>query len=450
MRKQFDLIVIGTGSAASTVAHECRSAGWDVAIIDSRPFGGTCALRGCDPKKVLVGVAEVVDWVQRMNGRGVHAENTRIDWAELMRFKRSFTDPVPKNSERRFVKTGIAPFLGRARFVDSSAVEVGEDVLVGRYVVIATGAMPRKLGIEGEQYVTTSDQFLELETLPQRIVFIGGGYISFEFAHVTARAGAKVTILHRGQRPLEGFDPDLVHQLVARTERLGVRVEIGMEVVAVEKSGDKLSVRVSSAGAQKVFESDLVVHGAGRVPEIDDLNLAAAGVQTEERGVRVNEYLQSISNPDVFAAGDAAASGLPPLTPVAAYEGRIVASNLLKGNHRKVENMAIPTIVFTIPPLGAVGLLEHAARQKGLNFRTTHEDTSGWYSSRRVGEECSGFKVLIEHESDRVLGAHVIGPHADELINVFALAMQADIPASKLKRALFGYPTLGSDVKYML
>ncbi len=450
MRNQFDLIVIGTGSAASTVAHECRSAGWDVAIIDSRPFGGTCALRGCDPKKVLVGIAEIVDQVRRMNGLGVRAENTRIEWSELMRFKRSFTDPVPKNSERSFAKAGIAPFHGRARFVDSTTVEVGEDVLVGRYVVIATGAMPRKLGIQGEQYVTTSDQFLELETLPQRIVFIGGGYISFEFAHVAARAGAKVTILHRGQRPLEGFDPDLVHQLVARTERLGVRVEIGMEVVAVEKSGDKLLVHVSIAEAHRVFEADLVVHGAGRVPEIDDLNLVAAGVEAGERGVRVNEYLQSISNAAVYGAGDAAAGGLPPLTPVAAYEGRIVASNLLKDNHRKVEHMAVPTIVFTIPPLAAVGILEDTGRQKGLNFRKTHEDTSGWYSSRRVGEECSGFKVLIEHGSDRLLGAHVIGPHADELINLFALAMQTETPASKLKHALFGYPTLGSDVKYML
>jgi glutathione reductase (NADPH) len=206
---------------------------------------------------------------------------------------------VPKNNEQSFAKAGIAAFHGRARFLDSTAVEVSEDVLIGRHVVVATGAMPRRLGIPGEQYITASDQFLELETLPQSIVFIGGGYISFEFAHVAARAGAKVTILHRGQRPLEGFDPDLVHQLVARTERLGIRVEIGMEVVAVEKPGEKLSVHVSSTGEEKVFEADLVVHGAGRVPEIDDLNLAAAGVQTEERGVKVNEYLQSVSNPAI-------------------------------------------------------------------------------------------------------------------------------------------------------
>lgn len=450
MRKQFDLIVIGTGTAASTVAYECRSADWEVAIIDSRPFGGTCALRGCDPKKVLVGVAEVFDWAQRMNGRGIRTENTRIEWSDVMRFKRSFTDPVPENNERSFAKAGITAFHGRAHFVDSTRVEVGEDVLVGRYVVVATGAMPRKLSIPGEQYVTRSDQFLELETLPQRIVFIGGGYISFEFAHVAARAGAKVTILHRGERPLEGFDSDLVNQLLGRTKHLGIRVDIGIEVSAIERTNDKLLVHGSTGREHTTFEADLVVHGAGRVPEIDDLNLAAAGVESEESGVRVNEYLQSISNTAVFAAGDAAASGLPKLTPVAAYEGRIVASNLLKANHRKVEHMAIPTIVFTIPPLAAVGLLEHAAREKGLNFRTTHEDTSGWYSSRRVGEESAGFKVLIEDRSDRVLGAHMIGPHADEVINIFALAMQADITASKLKHGIFGYPTLGSDVKYML
>jgi len=199
-----------------------------------------------------------------------------------------------------------------------------------------------------------------------------------------------------------------------------------------------------------MFEAELVVHGAGRVPEISDLNLATARVQAEERGILVNEYLQSISNPAVYAAGDAAASGLPQLTPVAAYEGRIVASNLLKGNHRRVEHRPVPTIVFTIPPLAAVGLSERAARQQVPQLRMNREDTSGWYSSRRVAEDCSGFKVLIEEGKDRILGAHVRGPHADELINIFALAMQTETPASQLKHALFGYPTLGSDVKYML
>jgi glutathione reductase (NADPH) len=208
-----------------------------------------------------------------------------------MQFKRTFTDPVPKSQEQGLAKAGITAFHRPARFLNSTVVEVGGDTLNGRHVVVATGAMPRSLGIQGEQYISKSDQFLEMETLPQRIVFIGGGYISFEFAHVAARAGAKVTILHRSQRPLEGFDFDLVNQLVTRTQRLGAKVEVGMEVVAVEKSDDKLSVHASRGAKQVVFEADLVVHGAGRVPEIADLNLAAASVQTEERGVKVNEYL---------------------------------------------------------------------------------------------------------------------------------------------------------------
>jgi glutathione reductase (NADPH) len=253
------------------------------------------------------------------------------------------------------VKAGIKTFHGRAQFGDRTDVNVGDDVLEGRHVVVATGAMPRKLGIPGEEYVTTSEQFLELEKLPRRIVFIGGGYISFEFAHVAARAGAEVTILHRGERPLEGFDPDLVEQLVAKTKRLGAKVEVGAEVAAIAKSDDKLTVHCSTESKQQPCEADLIVHGAGRAPEIDDLNLAGAGVQADERGVHVNEFLQSISNSSVCAAGDAAATDLPKLTPVAGYEGRIVASNLLKGNHRRVDPIAIPTVVFTIPPLAVSG-----------------------------------------------------------------------------------------------
>ncbi len=192
------------------------------------------------------------------------------------------------------------------------------------------------------------------------------------------------------------------------------------------------------------------MHGAGRIPEIDDLNLAAAGVEWDRGGVKVNAYLQSVSNPAVYAAGDAAASSGFPLTPVAGYEGKVVAANLLEGNHRRVEYSSIPTVVFTIPPLASVGLGEATAREHGLQFHIHRQVTSGWYSSRRVGEDCSGFKVLVEESSGRILGAHLLGSQAEELINVFALAMRAGLGASDLKESIFAYPTHGSDVQYML
>ncbi len=450
MARKLDLVVIGTGSAASTVASRCRSAGWEVAVVDSRAFGGTCALRGCDPKKVLVGAAELMDWNHRMKDKGIHAEGARIEWPKLMRFKRSFTDPVPKSLEERFARAGIAAFHGRARFISTNAVQVGDDVLEAKHVVIAAGAKPASLNIPGEKHLTTSDQFLELTKLPRRIVFVGGGYISFEFAHVAARAGAQVMLLHRGARPLAGFDPDLVMQLVESTRNLGVDVRLGIKVDGIDRVRGGLAVTASGQGNKQVFRAEMAVHGAGRVPEIDDLNLSAAAVEWNERGVKVNEYLQSVSNPAVYSAGDAAASGGPPLTPVAGYEGQIVAANLLEGNHLKADYPAVPTVVFTVPPLASVGLHEQAAREMGLKFKINREDTSGWYSSRRVGETCSGFKVLIEEGSGRILGAHLLGGQAEEIVNLFALAMRSQVRAADLKEAIFAYPTHASDVQYML
>lgn len=459
--KTFDLIVIGTGAAASAVAWKCHSAGWSVAVIDSRPFGGTCALRGCDPKKVLVGAAEVIDLNQRMENKGIINSNSiKILWPDLMRFKQSFTDPVPMKREKQFSKAGIITYHGRARFVARTTIKIDDThTLNGRHIVIASGAQPMKLNIPGEENLVKSDQFMELEELPSKILFVGGGYISFEFAHIAARAGANVTILHRGNRPLNNFDPYLVDMLVQNTRELGIDVRLQTKVQEIEfleankAHNGRLMVHFSNTayGEKQTMNADLVVHGAGRVPEIDDLNLGAADVAHENmKGIKVNEYLQSVSNSAVYTAGDAAASGGLPLTPVAVYEGEIVASNMLKDNHVKPNYKGIPSVVFTIPPLASVGLQEEAARKQGLHFKTNKADTSSWYSSRRVGEKYSGFKVMIEEGTDRILGAHILGSHAEEVINIFAISIQLGLRATDIKQAIFTYPTKTSDISYML
>jgi glutathione reductase (NADPH) len=450
MAKEFDVVAIGTGAGASSVASRCRAAGWQVAIVDSRPFGGTCALRGCDPKKVLVGAAEVIDWARRMKGNGIRSEQLSIDWHELICFKRTFTQPVPKRREEGLAKAGIVAFHGRAHFVGPNAVQVGDEVLQARFVVIAAGQKPVDLKIPGQELLTTSEQFLELDELPRRILFIGGGYIAFEFAHVAARVGSEVTIVHRGARPLALFDPDLVEQIVGRSRELGIHIQLGTQAEGIEKGPRCLSVRSSASGQKRRFEADMVVHAAGRTPEIDDMNLDLAHVAWDERGVKVNEFLQSVSNPAVYAAGDAAASGGQPLTPVADYDGAIVASNLMKGNHQKPNYTGIPTVVFSIPPAASVGLSESEARERGLKFRVQKEMTSTWYSSRRVAEKYSGYKVMVEEGTDRILGAHLLGGEAGEVINIFALAIRSGIRATDLKHTIFSYPTHSSDVPYML
>ncbi len=450
MSTNVDVIVLGTGSAAQNVAYTCRASGWSVAVVDSRPFGGTCALRGCDPKKVLVGVAELVDWSRRMQGKGVSAPGMSLRWPDLIRFKRTFTDPVPEQNEQSFAQAGIITRHGRAHFVNRTSVQVGGDTLVGHHVVIATGARHAPLGIPGEELLTTSTQFMEQDDLPPRVAFVGGGYIAFEFAHITARAGARVQVLHRGASPLKQFDPDLVSQLVQATRELGVEVRLNTAVAAIERQGDHLLVHARTGEQEHTVEADLVVHAAGRVPEIDDLDLDAAGVAREKEGVSVNAYLQSVSNPAVYAAGDTVASGGFPLTPVAGMQGDVVARNLLEGNRHTPNYTGIPSVVFTTPPLARVGLDEEAAHAQGLRFRTQHQDTSGWYSSRRVVLTHTGFKVLVEEGADRILGAHLFGPHAEEVINLFALAIRAGLRASDLKQMVYSYPTSASDVSYMV
>jgi glutathione reductase (NADPH) len=446
MAEDFDVIVIGSGSAATAAAFGCRRAGWRVAVIDSRPFGGTCALRGCDPKKVLVGAAEALDRVRALDGRGLEPDGARIEWGHLMRFKRGFTAPVPQSKEQAFAQAGIAAFHGRARFVGRTSIQVDATMLTGKHVVIAAGARAADLGIPGAEHAITSEQFLELDGLPSRLAFLGGGYISFEFAHVAARAGAHPVILHRGVRPLEHFDPDLVSLLLRRTRELGIDVRLQAEVTAIEKTRDGFVI--TTTGDPGTVTADLIVHGAGRVPDIDDLGLDAAGVERGRRGVRVNEYLQSVSNPAVYAAGDADGSG-PPLTPVAAYEGNTVAANLVEGNKLRPDYTGVPSVVFTIPPLSAVGFKEDDGKKAGQQFRVKYQDTSSWYASRRIGETCSGFKTIVEEATGRIVGAHLLGHNADEMVNLFALAIRRRLTIADIKDVIYAYPTHGSNVAYM-
>src|SRR2546429_1842768 len=448
MERQCDLVVVGTG-VTSAVATRCREAGWPVAVIDSKPFGGTCALRGCVPKKILVGAAEAVQAARDLAGHGVRADGVTLAGPELMAFKRSMVDPTPRRTEEAWAKIGVEPFHGRARFVGPTMLAIGEDRIVGRRILLAAGAKPAPLSFPGAERLTTSEEFLNLDRLPSRLVFVGGGYISFEFAHVAARAGAEVTIVHRATRPLEAFDPDTVDLLVKRTRELGIRVELDTEVRRVDAAAGGVVVRGRQNGGERRFEADLAVHGAGRVPDIDDLDLEVAGVKRDKHGIIVNQFLQSVSNPAVYAGGDAAANG-PQLTPKADHDALVLTENLLQGNHRTPNYEGFASSVFTVPPLASTGLSEAAARARGSKVRVNSQETSGSFNTRRVGETVSGFKVLVEKETGRVLGAHLLGPQADEVINLFAVAIRLGLPADDLKETLFSYPTFGSDIRFML
>lgn len=439
---RFDFVAIGSGTAAQVAVHRMADAGKSCAIIDFRPYGGTCALRGCDPKKMMVSGEEALAWLRRMKGKGIDGDAV-LNWRDLQAFKRSLTDPVPQKQEARYELKGIATFHGKARFTGAQTLAVNGESIKAEHILIATGAVPRPLGIDGEELLTHSDDFLELERLPKRILFVGGGYIAAEFAHLAARAGAKVMIVQRG-RLLRAFDPEIVSWLQPSFDELGITIVDG-EVTRISRDRNGLCV---SAGEQRIVV-DMAVHSAGRVPALGEINLEAGKIAFEDRRLKLTPQLRSQTNPSVYAAGDAAAMG-PPLTPVSSHDAKIVVENILERSGREPDYLGVPSVLFTVPPAARVGMLEQEARDAGLDFRVNSGSHPGWFTARRLNANIYGHKVLLENGSDRILGVHLVGPGVDEVINLFGLAIRHGLNADDLATTMFAYPTGASDVGYMV
>jgi len=450
MTHSYDLIVVGAGMAGVSAANKCAAAGWRVAIVDALPYGGTCALRGCDPKKILRRGAEIIDSARLMRGKGIDDADLSINWPDLIKHKHGFTDPIPSKTEDGLSRNGVDTLHGQARFTGTNTIAIDDTHYEAAHFLITTGARPRPLAFPGHEHLVGSTDFLDLPEMRERILFVGGGFISFEFAHIAARAGSTPVILDRGPRPLKAFDPDLVELLISRGADAGIELWRNTTVTAIEKSDTGYLVSVERSGEPETVEFDLVVHGAGRIPDLAGLDLDAAGVEWDDHGVRVAAHLQSTSNPAVYAAGDAANSPGMPLTPVAVFEGKVAASNMLKATTTVPDYAGVPTAVFTIPELTRVGMLEQEARDQGIDVDVRYRDTSGWYSNYRIGETTAATKMLIDRSTDQVVGAHLLGPEYGELINFLGLAMKLELTTRQLKSMTAAYPTVGSDLGSIL
>jgi glutathione reductase (NADPH) len=448
MVKAVDVLVIGTGTAGYTIALALSKAGRQVAVVDNRPYGGTCAMRGCQPKKYLVAAAEVARLSRQMSRIGIQPV-AQIDWPALMQSKAAFTNAVPDRTEKVFQKAGIERLHGTARFISRDEVAIGPELTVrAERIVIATGSKTARLDFAGAEFTITSDDFLELEQLPQRIAFIGGGYIAMEFAHVARAAGAAVSVLQRSDRILKRFDAELASRLAEASRDSGIDITMGFDVCDVERSGSRFIVR-GSAGCDQSVEAELVVNCSGRVPDLDDLDPEAGVVTRSPRGVVVNEFLQSLGNPRVYAIGDACDAG-PKLATVADMEAAIAAENILNGNRQVPDYHGVPSVVFTQPPLAQVGMTEDEAKNSGVRFRINSGAMNAWPSSRRIGQKHAFYKVILEEESGRILGAHLFGHNAGDAINIFAMAMKFGLGKQDLKKMIWAYPTTVSDLKYMI
>ncbi len=457
MGDAYDLIVIGAGNAGQEAASVARAAGWSVAIVEAREVGGTCPLRGCIPKKVLAAASEVADLIRRAPGLSINVEplapgKPALDWTALIARERTFVDGVSVAMTTDLVRQGIHVLDGRARFVEPHAIAVSgrAEPLRARKFLVATGSVPRPLPFPGGDRLLTSDDLLELGTLPPTIAFVGAGVIAFEYSGnvMSARAGARVTLLEAATRVLSGHDAGAVDRLIEASAARGIDVQAGDEVRSVDDAPDGTRVVNSESGGPRELRVHAVAHGAGRIADLDGLDLAAAGVATDGPRPRLDDAHCSRSNPDIWFAGDAV-PGKPQLSALASYEGRLVARNLTRGEHQAPDYTSIPSVVFTAPALASVGPTEEEARTRGLSFETRVNDMRTWRSARTYAEELAWAKVLVDRKADRVIGAHIVGHGASDLINTFALAIRYGIPVTSLVEGVYAYPTFHSDLKFL-
>ncbi|MFD1017955.1 dihydrolipoyl dehydrogenase family protein [Thalassobacillus hwangdonensis] len=445
MDATYDLIVIGTGVAGSSVASSAKKEGWNVAIVDEGPLGGTCPQYGCDPKKVMVEISRIYDDAKRVNGLGLNADIS-MNWEELIAFKNTFTQPIPDDTEKKFEQKGVDLYKGRASFLDANTLSVDKKTLHAKHFVIATGATPKTLPIEGSNHMVTSDQFFELKRLPQRLLFVGGGYIAFEFAHLAARLGKEVILVHRGKHVLEAFDYEMTNKLIETSKDLGIDIHTNTEVKKITKQDNGYNIMVQKFDHEHRLHADMVIHGGGRAANIETLALDNANVSYSDDGIDVNFNFQSTTQGHIYAAGDCASANLPALTPVAGEEAKRLISHLLHHQEQEPLQKHVPTIVYTYPMLASVGLTQQEAKAKSIPYECDSKSIKNFFTYKQTKETTAYMKILRNPYTKEILGAHFLSSKADHLINLFTLAIEHRITSESLKEVLWAYPTAESDI----
>jgi len=450
--EKYDAVIIGSGTAGQTAAHDLKAAGLTVALAEkSESPGGTCALYGCQPKKWFYEAAEVIAKSRHLRGKGITTAAAG-DWQGVWAEKNRFTENIPENTVNGLYEAGIDFLEGAGAFKDEHTLEVDGNSVRADFFVVATGATPMKIPVSGAAHLTTSTEFLERKRLPERIVFVGGGFISFEFAHFAARIGPedrRITILEVGDRPLAPFDADMTALLLEASAQEGIRVLSNVRIRSIDREDGGFRVRTESG---QTVEADMVVHGAGRVPAVEDLRLEQIGVEATPKGIRVNDRMQT-TVPHIFAAGDCAAT--PALARVADYEGHTAADNIValrKGTPlSRIDYSAVPFVLFSYPQYAMVGQTEKALQEAGIAYRKSTAAGLRWPTYRRIGMAHAGYKILAG-ENGKILGAHIVSDYAAGLINTFKQAVIDGTAVEKLYRdnIMTPYPTRESDIIYML
>ncbi len=446
--KHYDVFVIGSGIAGQTAAKICAKSGLNVAIADKREYGGVCATRGCDPKKVMLQFADLIEQCKQLKNLGI-SELPKIDWSAVQAFKSQFTDKVPVSTEKDLKELGLDLYHQSPKFISATEIEVEGKTVTADKFIIATGYEPRPLKFKGAELLQNSDYILNLSKIPESAIFIGAGYVGMEFSYMLAALGCKVTMIERDSRALKQFDPFLVERVEKSLKRIGVEFIFNAETISLEKLNKNHRLTFKVDDKENTITSQIVFNTSGRVPSIDLLALENANITADKTGVLVNDFMQSESQPNVYACGDVSSLSLP-LTPLSGLQGYIVGHNIVHGNTKSFNHPLVPSVVFTHPNLASVGFSEEAAKSRYKNVKVYKGDVPYWYNAKKNNTDAYAYKILVNERTDKIIGAHILSAEANETINVFATAIQNEMTVDAFKKMIFTYPSYTNDFKSML
>jgi len=441
--KKYDAIVIGSGQAGNPLSYALAERGWTVALVEKSHLGGTCINTGCTPTKTMIASAQVAHYARDAARWGVHTGRVEVDLSFVVDRKNAVVQRFRGNQERNVIKhPSVHLYRGRAHFRSPREVEVDNDVLQSERIFIDTGTRPYPPVLSGLDSIgyLTNESLMELRELPHHLLILGGGYIGLEFGQMFGRFGSRVTIVHKGPQLLSREDEDIAKELQKALEAEGIEFRLNSNSVQVEKSAGQIALTLEAAGHRETITGSHLLVATGRRPNTDDLGLDKAGVEFDERGyIRVNSRLET-NVAGIWALGDV--KGGPAFTHISYNDYQIVFGNLIEQKNLSIANRYVPYSLFTDPQLGRVGMTEKEARASGQKLKM------GSYAMSRVAraierDETAGLmKVIVNEETDRILGAAVLGIEGGEIVQILGAMMLAEAPYTVLKGAVYIHPTL--------
>ena len=440
-----DIVIIGGGPAGYVAAIHASHLGAKVAVVEKDKLGGTCLNRGCIPTKALFRSAEVLLEARRANDFGVAADNIRIDFPAIMAHKSKSVQQLVSGVEQLMKSNKIRVCRGEGRILSPHLVEVNDEEIATKKLIIATGSESTPLPVPGRDLsgVLTTDDILELTELPQSLVVVGGSHVGVEFAGIFNALGTKVTVVKRRPLRLEPVDEEIGRRFAQTLPRQGIEVKIGAAVKAIEKKGELLRVVWDGPEGEQGVEGQKVLMATGRAPYTEGLNLSELGIQTDHGAITVNEYLET-NVKDVYAIGDVLGKNM--LAHVASYEGEIAVENAL-GRFRKADYRAVPNCVFTQPEIAGVGITEEEVKNRGIPYKASKFPFVALGRAVAMGETAGLVKMICDAGDGRVLGMHVMGAHASDLIAEGVLAVRLGLTAEDIVHTIHAHPTLPEAVR---